>query len=155
MSTIKTRYLSLWSHIAWTLIEWNPFLFTKSLSKALGPWIRTWVPSMQPITPGKPPFSKKPRFISCLSAAVDGHRMNSCCFRTRAVDTLLTILETVHLGMPPTVSPTTSKKLPLAKKRRATRTCSWGFNARFLPVGLSRSAASVSVMNWIELRENL
>jgi len=149
MSKIKTRHLSLWSHVTWTLIEWNPFLFTKSLSWALGPWVRIWVPSMQPITPGKPCF------ISCLSAAVDGHHMNSCCFRTRAVDTLLTILETVHLGMPPTVSPTTSKKLPLAKKRRATRTCSWGFNARFLPVGLSRSAASVSVMNWMELSENL
>ena len=38
--------------------------------------------------------------------------------------------------------------------RRETRTCSWGFSAWFLSVGLSRSGASVSV-NWIESRENL
>ena len=50
------------------------------------------------------PFQKMPCFISCLSGAVDGHRMNWCCFRARAVETLLTILDTVHFGMPPTVS---------------------------------------------------
>ena len=95
---------------------------------------------------GKASLSKKPCFISCLSAAVDGHRTHWFCFRARAVETLLTILETVHFGMPPTVSPTTSKKLPLAKKRRATRTCSWGFKVWVLLVGLSRSGAGVSVI---------
>ena len=95
---------------------------------------------------GKASLSKKPCFISCLSAAVDGHRTHWFCFRARAVETLLTILEKVHFGMSPTVSPTTSKKLPLAKKRRATRTCSWGFKVWVLSFGLSRSGASVSVI---------
>ena len=39
--------------------------------------------------------------------------------------------------------------------RRETRTCSWSFGAWFLSVGLSRSGASVSVINWIESRKNL
>ena len=76
---------------------------------------------MQPMTPGKPPFSEKPCFTSCLSVAVDGHRMNWFCFQVRAVETLLTILETVYFGMPPTVSPTNSKKLQLAKKTNGNK----------------------------------
>ena len=81
-------------------------------------------------------------------------------------------------GPPPkTPSPSTDKILELLKdtpslsglegfetgkerrlclhSRRETRPCSWGFSAWFLSVGLSRSGASVSVINWIESRENL
>ena len=43
------------------------------------------------LTPGNPPYSM---YISCLSAPVNGR-----CFRGMGVDTLLTILETVNLGM--------------------------------------------------------
>ena len=43
--------------------------------------------------------------------------MNSCCFRARGVDTLLTTLDTVHLGMPPTVSPTISRTTTCEKAK--------------------------------------
>ena len=78
---------------------------------------------------GKASLSKKPCFISCLSAAVDGHRTHWFCFRARAVETLLTILETVHFGMPPTVSPTTSKKTTTCKKTKGNKNLFLGFQS--------------------------
>ena len=73
---------------------------------------------------------------------------------TRAFDTSVTILETVDLGRP-TVSPIICRKLPLAKKRNATRTCSVGDSAWFLRVCLCRSSFRISTRNFIDSRPNL
>ena len=83
--------LPRWSQIAWTLIEWNPFRFTKSGSFSWGAFILTWVPSMHPIAQGKPPTLNKPCFISSRSARVHGNFMKSPNFTVKAFVTRRTI----------------------------------------------------------------
>ena len=80
--------------------------------------------------------------------------MNSFCFWARASDTSLTTLETEDFGRP-TVSPMSCRKLPLAKKRNATRICSVGDSAWFLVVCRCRSFSRISVRNSMESRPNL
>ena len=74
-----------------------------------------WDPSTHPITHGKPPRSKNPCLMTSFSCCVRGNFTKSSSFRAIAKVTRRTILLTVALSAPATVSPTTCKKLPVAK----------------------------------------
>ena len=115
-------YLPLWLQIACSFMEWNPLRLTKSFLFSCGAWILMWVPSTQPITPGNPPLVKKPRLFWSISSSVDGHLMKFLCFCARASETWPIIRDTDDFDRP-RVSPITWRKLPEAKKRNATRTC--------------------------------
>ena len=80
--------------------------------------------------------------------------MNSFCFWASASETSFTALETEDFGRP-TVSPISCRKLPLAKKRNATRICCVGDSAWFLFVCHCRSFLRISVRNSMESRPNL
>ena len=79
--------------------------------------------------------------------------MNWFCLPARASDTSVTIRDTVDFESP-TVSPIICKKLPLAKKRKATRSCTVGVNAWFRFVWRWRSSLRRSVKNSMESRPN-
>ena len=66
VASLQNRYCS-----TCTLIECWFFLLTYSCSFTTGAWIRTWVPSMHPITLGNPAFWKK-RALWWSASACDG-----------------------------------------------------------------------------------
>lgn len=137
--------------IACTFMEWNPLRLTKSFSFSCGAWILMWVPSTQPITPGNPPLVKKPRLFWSISSSVDGHLMKFLCFCARASETWPIIRDTDDFDRP-RVSPITWRKLPEAKKRNATRTCTVVDKAWFRDVSLSRSSRRSSDKNYMDSR---
>ena len=83
---IRARHIRLprWSQISWTLMEWNPFWFTRSGSFSWGAIILTWVPSMHPVAQGKPPTRNKPCLILFPSARVNGKLTKSPNFAVKA-----------------------------------------------------------------------
>ena len=99
---------------------WTLFRFTYSCSFIFGARIGTCVPSMQPITFGKPAIEKN-RFFCSFAASCARNLIHPDCLRLRAPATRLIILPTVDLCIL-NASPSVSWKLPLAKKKRATRT---------------------------------
>ena len=61
----------------WTFIEWNPFLFTYTASLLVGgDLIAIWVPSMAPITRGKPAIA-----ANCAAAAIISFLKPQCTLR--------------------------------------------------------------------------
>ena len=126
--------LPSWSQMACTFTEWKPFLLIKSGSFCEGAFIRTWVPSMQPVALGKPPTRQRPCLISSRSFGVVVNVTKSFTFEARASVSRRTPRLTVDLSLDKNVSPMTSRKLPEARKRKVTNTCSVADNEWLLLV---------------------
>ena len=136
-------------------MEWNPLRLKKLFSFSYGTWILMWVPSTQPITPGNPPLVKKKtafvlKYLLFGWWSVDEVSL-FLCFCARAGETWLIIRDTDDFDRP-RVSPITWRKLPEAKKRNATRTCTVVDKAWFRDVSLSRSSRRSSDKNSMDSR---
>ena len=136
------------------LIEWYPFLFTKSLSFSFGQFsILICVQSIQATTDGNPPMSKNSSLFLRFSFSFG--KLTKKRFRlTIATQKSFMTRQIVDLSRPD-ISPTTCWKDPQARNRRPRHVCSSTLMAWFRFVGRSKSARTIFEMWAIESRLNL
>lgn len=104
--------------------HWKFLRFTYSGSCSDGAIMRTWVPSMAPITPGNCAMPKKSAWCFLIMSGCTGKDINLLTIRgcTRAVVILWIILDTVDWWIPK-LSPLHSCIRPVAKYLNVTITC--------------------------------